>query len=112
MLKKGLILLKENDGITVAELDKKIIFAARRHTIKFSGNENNLQENSDQPYYSENKDISLIFNGEFYNFENTKKLKKKGTLFKTQGDTEVLLKLYESYGIEFLRDKGIDYYIP
>ena len=109
-VKKGINLIKRgNDGITVAELDKKIIFAARRHTIKFSGNENNLQENSDQPYYSENKDISLIFNGEFYNFEKYKeKLKKKGTLFKTQGDTEVLLKLYESYGIEFLRDKGID----
>ena len=35
-------------------------------------------------------------------------MKKKELLFKTQGDTEVLLKLYESYGIEFLRDKGID----
>ncbi len=109
-VKKGINLIKRgNDGITVAELDKKIIFAARRHTIKFSGNEKNLRENSDQPYYSENKDISLIFNGEFYNFEKYKeKLKKKGTLFKTQGDTEVLLKLYESYGIGFLRDKGID----
>ena len=68
-VKKGINLIKRgNDGITVAELDKKIIFAARRHTIKFSGNENNLQEKSDQPYYSENGDISLIFNGEFYNF--------------------------------------------
>ena len=36
------------------------------------------------------------------------KLIKKGASFKTQGDTEVLLKLYESKGIEFLRDKGID----
>ena len=108
--KKGINLINRgNDGITVAELDKKIIFAARRHTIKFSGNENNLQEKSDQPYYSENGDISLIFNGEFYNFEKYKeKLIKKGASFKTQGDTEVLLKLYESDGIEFLRDKGID----
>lgn len=109
-VKKGINLINRgNDGITVAELDKKIIFAARRHTIKFSGNENNLQEKSDQPYYSENGDISLIFNGEFYNFEKYKeKLIKKGASFKTQGDTEVLLKLYESDGIEFLRDKGID----
>lgn len=109
-VKKGINLIKRgNDGITVAELDKKIIFAARRHTIKFSGYENKLQERSDQPYQSENKDISLIFNGEFYNFEKYKKgLKKKGTLFKTQGDTEVLLKLYENYGIEFLKDKSID----
>ena len=37
-VKKGINLIKRgNDGITVAELDKKIIFAARRHTIKFSG---------------------------------------------------------------------------
>ena len=61
VVKKGINLIKRgNDGITVAELDKKIIFAARRHTIKFSGYENKLQERSDQPYQSENKDISSV----------------------------------------------------
>ena len=38
--KKGINLINRgNDGITVSELDKKTFFAARRHAIKFSGNE-------------------------------------------------------------------------
>ncbi len=107
---KGINLIKRgNDGITVTELSNKVFFAARRHTIKFSGNEKNLSGFSDQPYYSDNKDVALIFNGEFYNFTDYKKeLIKEKIKFKTQGDTEVLLKLYEKLGINFLRDKKID----
>ena len=107
---KGINLLKRgNDGITISELDDKIFFAAKRHIIKLSGNEKNLSGYSDQPYYSDDKNIALIFNGEFYNFDNYKnKLYKKNINFKTHGDTEVLLKLYETSGINFLRDKNID----
>ena len=98
-----------NDGITTSELAEKIFFAARRHAIKLSGNEKNLSGSSDQPYYSDDKNIALIFNGEFYNFSKYKNdLIKKKIDFKTEGDTEVLLKLYETYGINFLRDKKID----
>ena len=108
--KKGIELIQRgNDGITVSKLNDKTFFAARRHTIKFSGNEKNLSSESDQPYYSKNKDIALIFNGEFYNFLKYKNdLKKKNITFDTDGDTEVLLKLYESQGINFVRDKKID----
>ena len=64
---------------------------------------------SDQPYYSEDKNIALIFNGEFYNFNVYKKdLIKKNINFESDGDTEVLLKLYEKNGIGFLQDKNID----
>tara|TARA_E500000178_G_scaffold356658_1_gene436735 strand:+ start:203 stop:1879 length:1677 start_codon:yes stop_codon:yes gene_type:complete len=107
---KGVELIKRgNDGISIDTVDENIIFGARRHAIKFCGNENNLLNRSDQPYYSDDKDVALIFNGEFYNFEDYKlKLKKDKILFKSEGDTEVLLKLYEKYGISFLRDKKID----
>ena len=107
---KGINLIKRgNDGITVSKLNEKIFFAARRHAIKFSGIEKNLNGKSDQPYYSEDKNIALVFNGEFYNFSEYKKnLFKENVKFKTEGDTEVLLKLYETYGINFLRDKKID----
>ena len=107
---KGINLIKRgNNGITVTELDDKVFFAARRHTIKFSGNEEKLSGHSDQPYYSNDKNIALIFNGEFYNFADYKnQLIKENIEFKTQGDTEVLLKLYEKSGINFLRDKKID----
>ena len=108
--KKGITLINRgNDGITNSKLAEKTFFAARRHAIKFSGNEKNLFGNSDQPYYSDDKNIALIFNGEFYNFSQYKdSLIKKKINFKTAGDTEVLLKLYETFGINFLRDKKID----
>ena len=107
---RGIKLIQRgNDGITVSELSENTFFAARRHTIKYSGNEKNLDGKSDQPYFSEDKNIALIFNGEFYNFSQYKDdLLKKKIIFKTEGDTEVFLKLYEVYGINFLRDKGID----
>ena len=107
---KGINLIKRgNDGITISQLSDKIFFSARRHLIKFSGDEESLSGKSDQPYFSEDKNISLIFNGEFYNFEKYKKnLIQKKINFKTEGDTEVLLKLYENFCINFLRDKKID----
>ena len=107
---KGIDFLKRgNDGITISQLGDKVFFAARRHAIKFSGNEDNLSGYSDQPYYSEDKNIALIFNGEFYNFDVYKKgLIKKNINFESDGDTEVLLKLYEKNGINFLQDKNID----
>ncbi len=107
---RGIKLIQRgNDGITVSELSENTFFAARRHTIKYSGNEKNLDGKSDQPYFSEDKNIALIFNGEFYNFSQYKDdLLKKKIIFKTEGDTEVFLKLYEVYGINFLRDKNID----
>jgi len=107
-VKQGINLIKRgNDGITVLELNNKVIFAARRHLVKKSGNDN--KKSSDQPYFSEDKNIALIFNGEFYNFQDYKnKLLKQKTSFKSTGDTEVFLKLYEKMGIDFLFDKKID----
>jgi asparagine synthase (glutamine-hydrolysing) len=98
-----------NDGISIDQLEKDIFFAARRHLIKISGLEDKFNQKSDQPYYSEDNNIAIVFNGEFYNFEEYKKdLIKKGIKFETSGDTEVFLKLYELKGISFLEDKNID----
>jgi asparagine synthetase B (glutamine-hydrolysing) len=88
------LIKRGNDGITISSIEKKIYFSARRHAIKFTGLEKNLNNESDQPYFSEDKNIALIFNGEFYNFADYKnELIKDNIEFKTQGDTEVLLKL-------------------
>jgi asparagine synthase (glutamine-hydrolysing) len=98
-----------NDGISIDQIEKDIFFAARRHLIKISGLEDKFNQKSDQPYYSEDNNIAIVFNGEFYNFEEYKKdLVKTGIKFKTSGDTEVFLKLYELKGISFLEDKNID----
>lgn len=68
-----------------------------------------LSGNAHQPMLSEDKSIVIIFNGEIYNFKDLKlDLKNKNYDFKSQSDTEVILKLYIDEGIKFLRKlKGI-----
>ena len=65
-----------------------------------------LSNNASQPMTSDNG-IVISFNGEIYNFKELKEaLTADGTVFKTSSDTEVILKIYEKYGVEgfgFLR---------
>lgn len=56
-------------------------------------------EGGSQPFYSENKSIAVIQNGEIYNYLEIKNdLINLGVNFKTQSDTEVILKAYEIHG--------------
>jgi len=58
-----------------------------------------IAHHSDQPFYSENKNYILVFNGEIYNYLEIKAdLVSKGHTFKTESDTEVLLKAYMEFG--------------
>lgn len=62
-------------------------------------------ENGQQPMFSENNSIAIIFNGEIYNFiEIRKKLIDEGYKFKSNSDTEVILKAYEKKGIDFVHE--------
>ncbi len=46
----------------------------------------------------------IVFNGEIYNYLELKEgLKKKGHSFRTESDTEVILKMYETYGNDFIK---------
>ncbi|WP_162127533.1 asparagine synthase (glutamine-hydrolyzing) [Flavobacterium phycosphaerae] len=57
-----------------------------------------------QPFISENKRYALVFNGEIYNYKSFyPELKNKGIVIKTGSDTEVLLHLFEHYGMDFLK---------
>ena len=107
-VKKAINLIKRGeDGISIETLYNDIIFASRRHLVKKSGKD--YIKKSDQPYFNSKKEIALIFNGEFYNFENYKNnLIKEKVKFDSTGDTEVFLKLYEKKGIDFLFDRQID----
>ena len=58
-----------------------------------------LSNNSVQPYEFEN--LVMTYNGEIYNYDELKKeLSKKGYLFYTKGDTEVLIKYIHCFGLE------------
>lgn len=51
-----------------------------------------------QPIYNEDESLVLVFNGEIYNYKDIREdLIKKGHIFKTNGDTEVLIHGYEEY---------------
>lgn len=61
-------------------------------------------EGGHQPFISENGKITVVQNGEIYNhIELANDLKKAGYQFKTNSDTEVILRLYEVEGIDFVK---------
>jgi asparagine synthase (glutamine-hydrolysing) len=66
-------------------------------------------EGGAQPITNEDGTLQIIFNGEIYNFiELREELKKKGHIFKTRSDTEVILHGYEEWGLDcLLRFNGI-----
>jgi asparagine synthase (glutamine-hydrolysing) len=56
-----------------------------------------------QPMYSADGNTILTFNGEIYNYRELRSdLKSKGFVFRGESDTEVLLNLYLSEGVEML----------
>jgi asparagine synthase (glutamine-hydrolysing) len=57
----------------------------------------------DQPIFNEDRTVGVVFNGEIYNYlELRKHLAAKGHRLATNGDTEVLVHLYEDSGPAFL----------
>ena len=63
-----------------------------------------LNERSDQPFQSDNKRFIILFNGEIYNFKILKKeLLDLSHKFKTQGDTEVIIKAFQEWGKNFVK---------
>jgi asparagine synthase (glutamine-hydrolysing) len=56
-----------------------------------------------QPITSADRKSLIFFNGEIYNYKELRdELVKRGSKFKTQTDTEVILHMYEAYGEEML----------
>ncbi len=56
-----------------------------------------------QPMVSPDEQIAIVYNGELYNFrEERSLLEKRGYSFRSTSDTEVVLRMYEHYGDDFL----------
>ena len=62
-----------------------------------------LSEKGHQPMASDDLKIQVSYNGEIYNYrEIREELRSKGHVFRTNSDTEVLVRSYEQWGIECL----------
>ena len=58
-------------------------------------------DNGSQPMYSDDQSIVLILNGEIYNYiELREELISHGFTFKTNSDTEVVIKAYQKWGFD------------
>src|ERR671930_156013 len=75
--------------------DDTVALAARRLSIIDL-------ETGDQPIANEDGTLHVVQNGEIYNYRELRhELERRGHRFRTHGDTEVLLHLYEEYGDGF-----------
>ncbi|MCX7861880.1 MAG: asparagine synthase (glutamine-hydrolyzing), partial [Bacteroidales bacterium] len=95
-----------------------VLFSLEKKAYSLEINENNFYEhaagfrrlsivdlspNGHQPMISQNNKTILLFNGEIYNaFQFKDDLIRKGCIFKSKTDTEIILHLYEIYGIHGL----------
>lgn len=58
-------------------------------------------EGGHQPIFNEDRSMAIVFNGEVYNYRELRaELLGKGHAFTTRSDTEVVLHLYEEYGVK------------
>lgn len=85
----------DDKGTAVFETNQATIgFGHRRLSIL------DLSPQGNQPMYSDDRNITLILNGEIYNFKEIRKeLESLGISFHSNSDTEVIIKAYQQYGI-------------
>lgn len=85
----------DDDGVYVNTAEKSTVAMAMRRLSIID------LSTGKQPMYSDYNNICIVFNGEIYNYRILKQqLIDKGVQFKTTSDTEVILKLYEQFGVE------------
>jgi asparagine synthase (glutamine-hydrolysing) len=107
---------KDATSIVVAEMLSKIRTRGTKHPcikdigMGFFGSvllDITDSNNGYQPIFTSSRSHCIVFNGEIYNYKELKEiLIKKGYVFDTETDTEVLLYMYKEYGdkcVEFIR---------
>lgn len=99
---KGLgFILRGNDGERVQFWKNVgVSLAFRRHSVIALNDKQSMQ-----PAASNDNKTALVFNGEIFDYKKIKaSLVQQGLSFKSQGDAEVLLRLYQSKGDHFCDD--------
>ncbi|MEP6925615.1 MAG: asparagine synthase (glutamine-hydrolyzing), partial [Pyrinomonadaceae bacterium] len=87
----------DSEGAIVA--DSVALGMRRLAIIDLSGGE--------QPVFNEDRTVTVVMNGEIYNFKELRAdLEKRGHHFTSHSDTEVLPHLYEEYGAKMVEKLG------
>ena len=87
------------DNTGVIKISNKMLIGNVRLAIT------DLSEKSNQPMISDKTSNIISFNGDIYNYiELRENLKAKGINFFSNGDTEVLLKQIDNYGINGINE--------
>ncbi len=69
-----------------------------------------MSSSGQQPMLSADGNVCLTFNGEIFNYiELREAMILRGHRFRTDSDTEVILKLYEEKGVDFVDDLNGDF---
>lgn len=68
-----------------------------------------LSETSSQPMISSNDRFAMVYNGEIYNYREIRAdLERRGVQFNSEGDSEVLLSAFDTFGTDaFLKFNGM-----
>ncbi len=62
-------------------------------------------EQSNQPFFDETQRYAIVYNGEVYNYQEIRKrLQDRGLTFRTNCDTEVVLKAYIEFGPDCVKE--------
>lgn len=94
-----------NAAFSETLFNKEIYLAHTRLSIL------DLSENGNQPMFSDDRQVWIVFNGEVYNFPELKRSFLSGQRFRSGTDTEVILKLYEQKGIDCVQELNGDFAI-
>jgi len=84
-------------GLCISD-DKTVGLAHRRLSIL------DLSEAGRQPMSDSEERVWITFNGEIYNFQEIREeLKKRGYVFRTRTDTEVIINAYKEWGTDCVK---------
>ena len=86
------------DASKIFNVNDKLVLGHTRLSII------DINDRSSQPMLSRSKRNIIAFNGEIYNYKELKKQFFNNFIFRTNGDTEVLVEGIEKYGFEFLNN--------
>lgn len=103
----GYMLYSQQNGIRVWLNDDNVNGDSTREVVGFAHRRLSILDVSDsslQPMVEESGSYCVIYNGEIYNYiELRAELEQLGYRFRTTGDTEVLLRAYEAWGVDCLK---------